>query len=103
SNGDCLTRLLADTVDVMSTDDIILAGFASENSELTLVGGQFTKEPYGVGFPHANIDFAAFVDSVIQRTLNNGRWGRSYYEYLSDIPGLPPVDAAKATVQNSRN
>ena len=95
SDGDCATQLLAGSVDAMSSDDVVLAGLASENPGLTLVGGKFTEEPYGIGIPIANQDMAMFVDGVIDRMISDGRWGRLYYEYLSDIPGLPSVSDAK--------
>lgn len=95
SPGDCLAELLAGNVDAMSTDDIILAGFAAENEGLVLVGGTFTEEPYGVGIPKGNADMVAFVDDVVGRMLDDGRWGRIYYEYLADIAGLRNVQEAK--------
>jgi glutamate transport system substrate-binding protein len=91
----CLKALHAGEVDVFSTDDIILAGFAASDESLTLVGGQFTKEPYGVAAPKGQTDLAEFVDGVINSMIDDGRWGMLYYKYLGDISGLAPVDAAK--------
>jgi polar amino acid transport system substrate-binding protein len=95
SAGDCLTQVVSGAVDAASTDDIILAGFAAENDEVILVGGQFTEEPYGVGIPEGKADMVEFVDSVIARMIEDGRWGRLYYEHLADVPGLPDVKEAK--------
>ena len=36
-----------------------------------------------------------FVDGVIERMIEDGRWGKLYYEYLGDIPGLRSVSEAK--------
>jgi polar amino acid transport system substrate-binding protein len=102
SPGACLDRLLSGQVEVMSTDDIILAGFAAENDGLVLVGGKFTAEPYGVGVPKGKNDMVAFVDSVIDRLIDDGRWGRIYYEYLADIPGLPSVHEARGRLIEER-
>jgi ABC-type amino acid transport substrate-binding protein len=95
SAGDCLTQVVSGSVDATSTDDIILAGFAAENDDVVLVGGQFTEEPYGVGIPEGKTDMVEFVDSVIARMIEDGRWGRLYYEHLADVPGLPDVREAK--------
>lgn len=92
---DCVKALKAGEVDAVSTDDIILAGFAAQDEELILVGGQFTVENYGVALPRGQEDMAEFVNGVIEDMVNDGRWGRLYYSYLGDIPGLAPVDVAK--------
>ena len=102
SPGDCLTQLLAGAVDAISSDDVILAGLASENDGVILVGGQFTEEPYGVGIPLANRDMVAVVDGVIDQMIRDGRWGRLYYQYLADIVGLPSVAAAKQRLLDFR-
>lgn len=91
----CVAALKDDEVDAMSTDDIILAGFAADDDELVLVGGQFTQEPYGVALPDGDVEFAAFIDGVIEEMIGDGRWGKLYYQYLGDIPGLASVDEAK--------
>jgi ABC-type amino acid transport substrate-binding protein len=92
---DCVTALRDGEVDAFSTDDIILAGFAAENEGLVLVGGQITTEPYGVIIPKGQADMVDFVDGVIDLMIEDGRWGKLYYQYLADIPGLASVDVAK--------
>src|SRR5215217_3598584 len=48
---DCVTSLLNGEVDAMTTDDVILAGYAAQQpGKLKLVGSGFTNENYGVGF-----------------------------------------------------
>jgi ABC-type amino acid transport substrate-binding protein len=92
----CISALKSGEVNAVSTDDVILAGFVAYDSSLSLVGGQFTKEPYGVAVPQGDLDFVAFIDSVINRMIEDGRWGKLYYQYFGDIPGLAPVDEAKS-------
>lgn len=91
----CIAALKRGDVNAISTDDIILAGFAAADPELTLVGGQFTKEPYGIAVPRGQKDFAMFIDAVINQMIDDGRWGKLYYEYLGDIPGLASIKDAK--------
>jgi ABC-type amino acid transport substrate-binding protein len=91
----CVAALKSGSVDAVVTDDIVLAGFASEEDDLVLVGGQFTTERYGVAIPKGQADMVEFVDSVIERMILDGRWGKIYYEYLADVPGLPSVSEAK--------
>jgi ABC-type amino acid transport substrate-binding protein len=91
----CIAAMKRGEVNAVSTDDIILAGFASLDPDLTLVGGQFTKEPYGVAVPKGEKDFVMFIDAVINQMLEDGRWGKLYYQYLGDIPGLASIKDAK--------
>jgi ABC-type amino acid transport substrate-binding protein len=91
----CIAALKRGEVNAVSTDDIILAGFAAADSDLTLVGGQFTKEPYGVAVPKGQKDFAMFINAVINQMIEDGRWGKLYYQYLGDIPGLASIKDAK--------
>jgi polar amino acid transport system substrate-binding protein len=98
---DCVAEMNDGNVDAVSTDDIILAGFASKDQNLTLVGGQFTREPYGVAFAKGKEDLVDFVDTIINTMIVDGRWGKIYYEYLGDIPGLPSVSEAKSRLPAS--
>jgi ABC-type amino acid transport substrate-binding protein len=95
SAGSCVGEVLSGGVDAMSTDDVILAGFASQDDELRIVGGNFTQEPYGIGIPKANPDMVEFVNQALERMIEDGRWGRIYRAYLADIPGLRNVQDAK--------
>jgi ABC-type amino acid transport substrate-binding protein len=52
-------------VDAVTTDDIILAGFAAADKDLKLTGGQFTTEAYGIGMKKGKTDLQAFVDQVL--------------------------------------
>jgi len=95
SPSECLDMVKDGEVDAMSTDDIILAGFAQTDPDLVLVGGQFTREAYGVGIPKGQLEMVDFVNGVIDRMITDGTWGKYYYQYLADIPGLSDVADAK--------
>jgi ABC-type amino acid transport substrate-binding protein len=92
---ECITAMKERRVATVSADDIVLAGFATEDDSLGLVGGQYTREPYGVGIKKGKQDMVNFVNGVINKMLADGRWGKLYYEYLGDISGLPSVAEAK--------
>ncbi|MGH8963794.1 MAG: glutamate ABC transporter substrate-binding protein, partial [Actinomycetes bacterium] len=58
----CVDQLLSKQVDVMTTDDAILKGYAAQSPDkLKLVGDTFSSEPYGVGLAH---DDKALRDKV---------------------------------------
>lgn len=94
----CVTSLKDGRVAAVSTDDIILAGFAAADPALKLVGGQFTKEPYGIGVKKGKADLVRFLDQVIAGMLSDGRWDRIYDTYLGRVEGLPKAADARALI-----
>jgi ABC-type amino acid transport substrate-binding protein len=93
----CVSGMKDGRYEAVSTDDIILAGFAATDHSLKLVGGQFTKEPYGIGIKKGKTDMAQFIDSLIAKWLADGTWDRIYTQYLGKVEGLPkPADARAA-------
>ena len=63
----CADALSTDQVDVVTTDNVILAGFVAESDgAFTLVGEQFTDEPYGIGLPKGDVEFCEFVNETLQ-------------------------------------
>src|SRR5690606_20435189 len=55
--SDCLTPLRNGQVDAVSTDNVILAGFAAENDDMEVRGEPFTAEPYGIGLKKDDTEF----------------------------------------------
>jgi ABC-type amino acid transport substrate-binding protein len=92
----CVQSMKDGRVDAVSTDDIILAGFAASDRDLKLVGGQFTQEAYGIGVKKGKTDMAAFIDDLLNKMLQDGRWEQLYKQYLGDVQGLPSSTEAKA-------
>ncbi|HVG97617.1 MAG TPA: glutamate ABC transporter substrate-binding protein [Chloroflexota bacterium] len=87
--ADCVTALQQGRADGVSTDDIILAGFAAQDPTLKLVGGQFTTEPYGLGINKSSTGFLEFVNSTLRTMKTNGRWKAIYNQWLSSIGPAP--------------
>jgi ABC-type amino acid transport substrate-binding protein len=87
--ADCVTALQQGRADAVSTDDIILAGFAAQDPSLKLVGGQFTQEPYGLGINKASTGFLEFVNGVVRTMKANGRWKAIYTQWLGSIGPAP--------------
>jgi ABC-type amino acid transport substrate-binding protein len=87
--ADCVTALQQGRADAVSTDDIILAGFAAQDPGLKLVGGQFTQEPYGLGVNKASAGFLEFVNGVLKTMKANGRWKAIYTQWLGSIGPAP--------------
>jgi ABC-type amino acid transport substrate-binding protein len=94
----CVQSLKDGRVEVVSTDDIQLAGFAAADNTLKLVGGQFTEELYGVGIKKGKADMVKFVDDLIAQMLQDGRWEKIYNDYLGKVEGIPRSTEAKAAL-----
>ncbi|MFC6089422.1 glutamate ABC transporter substrate-binding protein [Saccharothrix lopnurensis] len=73
--SDCVVALLAENVDAVTTDEVILAGYVAENPELLKVVGQaFTTERYGVGLAKDDLEGRSAVNAAIERMVDSGEW-----------------------------
>jgi ABC-type amino acid transport substrate-binding protein len=82
SYSECLELVQNGAVDAVSTDDVILTGMIIQDESLQLVGEQLTTEPYGVGIREGAREMKQFVDEVIDRYKQDGRWQRSYQQWI---------------------
>jgi len=75
--SDCVAALAASEVDAVTTDDVILAGFAAQpeyKGKLKVVGNGFTDELYGVGIQKGDSEMASKVNSALQQFIEDGSW-----------------------------
>lgn len=94
----CVSGMKDGRYEAVSTDDIILAGFAATDQDLKLVGGQFTKEPYGIGIKKGKTDMVEYIDGLIAQWFEDGTWDEIYDEYLGSVEGLPSPEEARAEI-----
>ncbi|GAA3170856.1 hypothetical protein GCM10020255_059510 [Rhodococcus baikonurensis] len=87
--SDCLVVLQQGQVDAISTDDTILAGLASQDPYLMMVGGSLGVEPYGIGVNKDNSDLVRFVNGTLDRIRTDGTWNRIYDRWLSVLGPSP--------------
>jgi glutamate transport system substrate-binding protein len=96
----CFQLLQNDQVQAVSTDDVILLGFAKQDpARFKLVGGTFSKEPYGMGMKKGRAGFKEFVDEVLTDIKQDGTWVELYDRWVRPITGTsqqPPADDAPA-------
>ncbi|OLR95196.1 glutamate ABC transporter substrate-binding protein [Actinokineospora bangkokensis] len=75
----CVDKLLAKEVDAVTTDDAILLGFASQDSDkLKVVGEPFSKEPYGIGLPKDDKALRDKVNDILEASFKDGTWQAIY-------------------------
>ncbi|MFJ2033524.1 glutamate ABC transporter substrate-binding protein [Streptosporangium sp. NPDC087985] len=70
SYSECMSDLKAGKVDAVSTDDLILAGFATP--DLKIVNAPFTDERYGVGIQAGDLDGCEAVNKAITEMYLDG-------------------------------
>jgi len=78
--SDCVTALANSEVDAVTTDDVILAGFAAQpqyQGKLKVVGKGFSDEIYGVGVKKGNSDLVGKVNAALKQYIDDGSWKRS--------------------------
>ncbi len=88
---DCLMMLQLGAVDAVSTDDTLLAGMAEQDPQTEIVGPRLTEEPYGVAVNKKDApDLVRFINAVLERRVEDGRWRASYERWLAPLGPPPP-------------
>ena len=81
-----VTALRQNQVDVVTTDNVILAGFVSESDgEFKLVGEQFTEEPYGIGIEKGDVAFCEFINETLAE--NEDAYLQAWEETAGQVEG----------------
>jgi glutamate transport system substrate-binding protein len=73
SYSECIAKLKQGAVDAVSTDDLILAGFAaSEGNQVKIINAPFTDERYGIGIRQGDVDGCEAVNKAITEMYQDG-------------------------------
>jgi glutamate transport system substrate-binding protein len=96
---ECVDQLEQDQVDAVSTDDIILAGYAADpkyEGKFRVVGETFSDEPYGIGLKKGDTAFRTFLNDTLEEMYEDGSWKKAFDATLgasgSEAPEPPAVD-----------
>ncbi len=92
--ADCIDPLLNGTIDAVTTDDVILAGFAAQHpGELKVVGKGFTDENYGIGLKKDDAAGTAAINAAIAKMIADGTWKQALQDTVGPsgytIPTAP--------------
>lgn len=77
---DCVKALAASRIDAVTTDDVILAGYAAEpqyRGVLRLVGKGFSEESYGIGVRKGNTALRDQVTAALKQYVDDGSWEKA--------------------------
>jgi glutamate transport system substrate-binding protein len=92
----CVTAIAGGQLDAMTTDDIILAGYAQQDpGKFKIVGNTFSEENYGVGLPKGSEDRDK-INDLIEQAFEDGAWEKAFNDNLGEsgyeLPEPPAVD-----------
>jgi len=75
----CLTGVQSGQLDALTTDDSILAGYASQanfKGKFKLGGFKMTNENYGIGVKTGS-DLKAKIDTALEKMVSDGAWEKA--------------------------
>jgi glutamate transport system substrate-binding protein len=78
--SDCVQALANSQVDAVTTDDVILAGYAAEpryRGTLKVVGKGFSDEYYGIGVRKGNTALRDQLNAALKEYIADGSWRRA--------------------------
>jgi glutamate transport system substrate-binding protein len=101
SYSKCITALAGGQVDAVTTDDIILAGYAAQEQyagKFKLVGKPFTTELYGIGLKKTDTAGCNKVNDILKSAATDGSYKKAWDDTLgkSGTPA-PTLDVSKLT------
>lgn len=93
----CVEALRNGTVDAVTTDDIILAGYAAQfPGELEVVGEPFSEELYGIGLAKGDTEARSQINDAIEEMIADGSWAQAFEETVGPsgfpLPAPPTVN-----------
>ena len=101
SYSKCVTALAGNKVDAVTTDDIILAGYASQEQyagKFKVVGKPFSTEPYGIGVKKEDTAGCNKINDILKAAAADGSYKKAWDDTLgkSGKPA-PELDTSKLT------
>jgi glutamate transport system substrate-binding protein len=77
----CVEALGAGAVDAVTTDNTILAGYASQaanQGKYKVVGKTFSTERYGVGIKKGDTETCTKVNDALKKMVDSGEWQKAF-------------------------
>ena len=96
---ECITKLKGNAIDAVTTDDMILAGYAKrEGSALKVTGAPFTDEKYGIGLKKGDKETCEAVNKAVTKLYSDGTIKQLFEKHFSGTgleftaTGAPPAE-----------
>ncbi len=93
----CVEALRNGAIDAVSTDEVILAGFAAQSpGTFKIIGKPFSVEHYGIGLLREDRELLAKINDAIVEMQRDGSWKEAFDRNLGpagiSAPPPPPLD-----------
>ena len=93
----CIEALKNSAVDAVTTDEVILAGFAAQTpGTFKIVGDQFSEERYGIGLKKDDTELQKKINDAIEKMESSGAWKEAFDKNLGaagiEAPKPPAID-----------
>ncbi|MFF4617309.1 glutamate ABC transporter substrate-binding protein [Nonomuraea jabiensis] len=93
--SECVQKLTGSNLDAVTTDDLILAGFAKQaGGNFKVLGQGFTDEKYGVGLKKGDTKTCEAVNTAVKKLWDNGTMKQLLEKWFGGIQGLKLSEAA---------
>ncbi|MFT4164316.1 MAG: glutamate ABC transporter substrate-binding protein [Microlunatus sp.] len=76
----CVEALNSGQLDAVTTDNVILAGFAAQSQyqgKLKVVGKPFSEERYGVGIAKGDTELCGKINAALEKMVSDGSWQKA--------------------------
>jgi len=97
----CVTALAGGQVDAVTTDDIILAGYAAQDQyagKFKVVGKKFSTEPYGIGLKKNDTAGCNKINDILKTSVTDGSYKAAWDSTLGKSgQAAPQLDVSKLT------
>ena len=93
----CVEALKNGAIDAVTTDEVILAGYAAQSPGAFKVAGKpFSEERYGIGLKKGDTDLRTKINDAITKMEQDGSWKAAFDKNLGPAgitaPTPPPLD-----------
>jgi len=93
----CIEALKNGAVDAVTTDEVILAGYAAQSpGAFKIVGETFSEERYGIGLKKDDTEMRTKINDALKKMEDSGAWREAFDKNLGPAgitaPAPPPLD-----------
>ena len=93
----CIEALKNGAIDAVTTDEVILAGYAAQTpGAFKIVGQPFSEERYGIGLKKGDTELQTKINDAIEKMVSDGAWKAAFDKNLGPAgitaPAPPQVD-----------
>ena len=93
----CIEALKNGAIDAVTTDEVILAGYAAQSpGTFKIVGQPFSEENYGIGLKKDDTELQTKINDAITKMEKDGDWAKAFEKNLGPAgiatPAPPALD-----------